>query len=70
MGVADVMVLLPAPVVFQIFGQLVRMEWIVLGVLYGIRAGTGALLIMLFCSAFYLIGRARDDVLSPRLRRC
>ena len=27
-----------------------------------------ALAIMLFCSAFYLVGRALDDVLNPRLR--
>jgi ABC-type dipeptide/oligopeptide/nickel transport system permease subunit len=28
-----------------------------------------ALSIMLFCSAFYLVGRALDDTLNPRLRR-
>jgi ABC-type dipeptide/oligopeptide/nickel transport system permease subunit len=28
-----------------------------------------ALAIMLLCSAFYLVGRALDDVLNPRLRR-
>ncbi|HEY62906.1 MAG TPA: ABC transporter permease [Anaerolineae bacterium] len=28
-----------------------------------------ALSIMLFCSAFYLVGRALDDVLNPRLRK-
>ena len=28
-----------------------------------------ALAIMLFCSAFYLVGRALDEVLNPRLRR-
>ena len=27
-----------------------------------------ALAIMLLCSAFYLVGRALDDVLNPRLR--
>ena len=46
MGVADIMVLLPAPVVLLIFGLLVRMEWIVMGVLYGILAGAGALAII------------------------
>ena len=28
-----------------------------------------ALAIMLFCSAFYLVGRALDDIVNPRLRR-
>jgi peptide/nickel transport system permease protein len=28
-----------------------------------------ALAIMLFCSAFYLVGRALDDVVNPRLRQ-
>jgi peptide/nickel transport system permease protein len=46
MGIADVMVLLPAPVVLLIFGLLVRMEWPVMGVLYGILAGAGALAII------------------------
>jgi ABC-type dipeptide/oligopeptide/nickel transport system permease subunit len=27
-----------------------------------------AMAIMLFCSAFYLVGRALDEVLNPRLR--
>ena len=43
MGIADVMVLLPAPVVLLIFGLLVRMEWPVMGVLYGALTGAGAL---------------------------
>lgn len=46
MGVADVMVLLPAPVVLLIFGLLVRMEWIVMAVLYGLLTGMGALAII------------------------
>ena len=46
MGFADVMVLLPAPVVLLIFGLLVRMEWIATGVLYGLLTGAGALAII------------------------
>ncbi|MFQ5943795.1 MAG: ABC transporter permease [Anaerolineales bacterium] len=46
MGLADVMVLLPAPVVLLIFGLLVRMEWPVMGVLYGFLTGAGALAII------------------------
>ncbi len=42
MGVADVMVLLPAPVVLLIFGLAVRMEWPVMAVLYGVLTGLGA----------------------------
>lgn len=170
MGVSDVFVLLPAPVVLLIFGLLLRMEWPMVAVAYGVLAGLGtqavvvkaqtltirakpfieavriagggsghiirrhilpglmpltlvhgvftvvgavltesllsffgrtryylswgtmiwlgqrtfrwftlagqwhailppALAIMLFCSAFYLVGRALDEVLNPRLRR-
>jgi peptide/nickel transport system permease protein len=170
MGVADVFVLLPAPVVLLIFGLLLRMHWPVVAVAYGVLAGLGtqsivvkshtltikakpfieaaigagggsfhiirrhilpgllpltivhavftvvgsvltesllaffsrttyylswgtmiwlgqetfrlftiegqwhaiaspAIAIMLFCSAFYLIGRALDDIFNPRLRR-
>lgn len=42
MGLADVAVLLPAPVVLLIFGLTVRMEWPVMAVLYGVLTGTGA----------------------------
>ncbi|HIQ01667.1 MAG TPA: ABC transporter permease [Anaerolineales bacterium] len=170
MGVADVFVLLPAPVVLLIFGLLLRMQWPVVALAYGLLTGLGgqavvvksqtltikarpfieaariagggdghiirvhilpglmpltvvhavftvvgavltesllsffsrtsyylswgtmiwlgqetfrwfnlggqwhvilppALAIMLFCSAFYLVGRALDEVLNPRLRR-
>ncbi|MBN1180497.1 MAG: ABC transporter permease [Anaerolineae bacterium] len=170
MGISDVFVLLPAPVVLLIFGLLLRMDWPVVAVAYGALAGLGtqaivvkshtltikakpfieaaigaggghghiirrhvlpglmpltivhavftvvgavltesllaffsrtsyylswgtmiwlgqqtfrlftlrgqwhaiappALAIMLFCSAFYLIGRALDDLINPRLRR-
>jgi len=170
MGVSDVFVLMPALVVLLIFGLLVRMDWVLIGLTYGILTGLGgqaivvkshtlalkskpyieaarvggggdghivrvhilpglmpialvhavmtvvgavltesllaffsrtqdylswggmiwvgqgafrlfsfggqwnsilppALSIMLFCSAFYLVGRALDDVLNPRLRQ-
>lgn len=170
MGIADVFVLLPAPVVLLIFGLLLRMEWPMVALAYGVLTGLGgqaivvksqaltikvkpfieavrvagggsahiirrhilpglmpltivhavftvvgavltesllsffgrtqyylswgtmiwlgqqtfrwftiagqwnailppALAIMLFCSAFYLVGRALDEVLNPRLRR-
>ncbi|HIE38589.1 MAG TPA: ABC transporter permease [Anaerolineae bacterium] len=170
MGVADVFVLLPAPVVLLIFRLLLRMQWLVVALAYGLLTGLGgqavvvksqtltikarpfieaariagggdghiirvhilpglmpltvvhavftvvgavltesllsffsrtsyylswgtmiwlgqetfrwfnlggqwhvilppALAIMLFCSAFYLVGRALDEVLNPRLRR-
>ena len=52
MGLADVLVLMPAPVVLLIFGLLVRMEWPAMGVPYGLLTGAGAQAIMLFCSAF------------------
>jgi peptide/nickel transport system permease protein len=42
MGLADVLVLMPAPVVLLIFGLLVRMEWPAVGVLYGLLTGAGA----------------------------
>lgn len=42
MGVADVMVLLPAPVVLLIFGLAVRMEWPVMAGIYGVLTGMGA----------------------------
>jgi peptide/nickel transport system permease protein len=170
MGVSDVFVLMPALVVLLIFGLLVRMDWVLVGLTYGILTGLGgqaivvksqtlalkskpyieaarvggggdghiirvhilpglmpialvhavmtvvgavltesllaffsrtqdylswggmiwvgqgafrlftfggrwnsimppAISIMLFCSAFYLVGRALDDVLNPRLRQ-
>ncbi len=46
MGLADVMVLLPAPVVMLIFGLLVRMDWVVMALLYGVLTGLGALAII------------------------
>lgn len=42
MGLADVFVLLPAPVVLLIFGLLLRMEWTVVAIAYGILTGLGA----------------------------
>jgi len=42
MGLADVVVLMPAPVVLLIFGLLIRMEWPAMGVLYGLLTGAGA----------------------------
>ncbi|MGH2621470.1 MAG: ABC transporter permease [Anaerolineales bacterium] len=42
MGLADVAVLMPAPIVLLIFGLLVRMEWPAMGILYGLLTGAGA----------------------------
>ncbi len=42
MGVADVFVLLPAPVVLLIFGLLLRMEWPLVALAYGVLTGLGA----------------------------
>jgi len=42
MGLADVVVLMPAPVVLLIFGLMVRMEWPAMGILYGLLTGAGA----------------------------
>ena len=42
MGLADVAVLMPAPIVLLIFGLLVRMEWPAVGILYGLLTGAGA----------------------------
>jgi peptide/nickel transport system permease protein len=41
MGISDVFVLLPAPVVLLIFGLLLRLEWPVIGIAYGILTGLG-----------------------------
>ena len=41
MGVSDVFVLLPAPVVLLIFGLLLRMEWPVVAMAYGVLTGLG-----------------------------
>ncbi len=41
MGIADVFVLMPAPVVMLIFGLLLRLEWPVVAVGYGLLAGLG-----------------------------
>lgn len=41
MGISDVFVLLPAPIVLLIFGLLLRLDWPVVGVLYGILTGLG-----------------------------
>ncbi len=41
MGISDVFVLLPAPVVLLIFGLLLRMEWPVLALAYGVLTGLG-----------------------------
>jgi len=41
MGIADVFVLLPAPIVLLIFGLLLRMEWPLVALAYGILTGLG-----------------------------
>jgi peptide/nickel transport system permease protein len=41
MGIADVFVLMPAPVVLLIFGLLLRLEWPMVGVAYGLLTGLG-----------------------------
>ncbi|MGD8793589.1 MAG: ABC transporter permease [Anaerolineae bacterium] len=41
MGIADVFVLLPAPVVMLIFGLLLRLEWPLVAVGYGLLTGLG-----------------------------
>jgi peptide/nickel transport system permease protein len=41
MGVSDVFVLMPAPLVLLIFGLLLRLEWLQVGILYGILTGLG-----------------------------
>jgi peptide/nickel transport system permease protein len=41
MGVADVFVLLPAPLVLLIFGLLLRMEWPLVALAYGLLTGLG-----------------------------
>jgi len=42
MGIADVFVLLPAPIVLMIFGLLVKMNWLTVGLLYGVLTGLGS----------------------------
>lgn len=64
MGVADVMVLLPAPVVLLILGLVVRMEWPVMAVLYGLLTGLGAQSIII--KAHVLTLRAKPYVESAR----
>ncbi len=41
MGIADVFVLMSAPVVLLIFGLLVRLRWPIVGLTYGILTGLG-----------------------------
>lgn len=41
MGVSDVFVLMPAPLVLLIFGLLLRLEWLQVGILFGILTGLG-----------------------------
>jgi len=41
MGIADVFILMPAPVVLLIFGLLVRMRWPVVALSYGVLTGLG-----------------------------
>lgn len=41
MGISDVFVLMPAPVVMLIFGLLLRLEWPIVAVGYGLLAGLG-----------------------------
>ena len=41
MGIADVFVLMPAPVVMLIFGLLLRLEWPVVAIGYGLLTGLG-----------------------------
>lgn len=41
MGIADVFMLLPAPIVLLIFGLLLRMRWPLMAVAYGVLTGLG-----------------------------
>jgi peptide/nickel transport system permease protein len=41
MGISDVFVLMPAPVVMLVFGLLLRLEWPLVGIGYGLLAGLG-----------------------------
>jgi peptide/nickel transport system permease protein len=42
MGISDVFVLLPAPIILLIVGLLTKLEWYQMAILYGILAGLGA----------------------------
>lgn len=64
MGVSDVMVLLPAPVVLLVAGLAVRMDWPVMAVLYGLLTGLGAQAIIVKAQSVTL--RARPYIESAR----
>lgn len=64
MGVADVMVLLPAPVVLLITGLVVRMDWPVMALLYGLLTGMGAQAMII--KAHVLTLRAKPYVETAR----
>lgn len=64
MGVSDVMVLLPAPVVLLVAGLAVRMDWPIMALLYGVLTGLGAQAIIVKAQALTL--RARPYVESAR----
>lgn len=42
MGISDVFVLLPAPIILLIVGLLIKLEWYEMAILYGLLAGLGA----------------------------
>jgi peptide/nickel transport system permease protein len=57
MGIADVFVLLPAPLVLLIFGLLLRLEWLQVGILYGVLTGLGGQAIVVKSHALTVIVR-------------
>jgi peptide/nickel transport system permease protein len=57
MGVADVFMLLPAPIVLLIFGLLLRMRWPLMAVTYGVLTGLGGQAIVVKSQTLALKGK-------------
>jgi peptide/nickel transport system permease protein len=65
MGISDVFVLLPAPVVLLIFGLLLRMEWPLVALGYGILTGLGGQVIVV--KSYTLTLRVRPFIQAARV---
>lgn len=61
MGISDVFVLMPAPVVMLIFGLLLRLEWPIVAVGYGLLAGLGGQAIVVKSQALTVKARPFID---------
>ncbi len=62
MGISDVFVLMPALVILLIVGMLVKLDWFLIALIYGVLTGLGGQAVVVKAHALNLRGKAYLDV--------